>query len=95
MQVHNIIHVHVHVHMLTDVTSADEVVNSSLLPLEHVPSLPAAEVQHSGSIGQVAANQDALHPVVEVTHVEYWTLKDREYRHVRITIWLTILDRDK
>ena len=33
---------HMHVHMLTDLTCTDEVVNSSLLPLEHVPSLPAA-----------------------------------------------------
>ena len=62
-------------------TCADEVVDSSLLPLEHVPSLPTAKVQHSGSIRQVGANQNALHPVVEVTHVEYGTLNKREGIH--------------
>ena len=55
-------------------TSTGEVLYAPFLPLEEVPTLPAAEVQHSGTRGEVGANQDTLHPVVEVTHVKDWAL---------------------
>ena len=53
-----------------------------LLPLEQVPSFPAAEVQCCAALRaalQVGADQDALHPVVEVPHQLDWTLeRERE-----------------
>ena len=51
-------------------TCTHEVVDVPLLPLEEVPSLPAAQVQHGGPGGEVGPQQDTLHPVVEVAHVE-------------------------
>ena len=74
------IHVYIpYVATHTALTCTDEVLYSSLLPLEHIPSLPTAEIQHRCPIRQVATNQNALHPVVEVTHEEYWTLRGRKY----------------
>lgn len=56
-------------------TCTHEVVDVPFLPLEEVPSLPTAQVQHGGPGREVGTQQHTLHPVVEVAHVEDGALK--------------------
>ena len=59
-------------------TGTDEVADAAFLPLEQVPSLPAAEIEDRDLRLDVRANEHTLHPVVEVPHEENGALRERE-----------------